>query len=358
MSAQPQPKESILKIRPYVAGKSGSGEAVETIKLSSNENPLGPSPKAIEAFTQESNNLFRYPAGNHDDLRAAIAEVEDLPKNSLICGAGSDELIGMLIQAYTEPGDEVLYPEHGFLMYKIYALGEGAIPRTAPEKNYTTDVDALLAAVTEKTKIVFLANPNNPTGSYIPASELKRLRDGLPESVILAIDGAYAEYMEEADYSDGRELVEAGENTIMLRTFSKAYGIPALRVGWAYAPTAMIDIMNRIRGPFNVNSAALAAAEAAIRDTDYTRHVIAVNKQERQRVAEHLKDRYTVYPGYGNFLMIGFADPAEATAMNSHLLQHGVIIREIAAYGLPHCLRFSIGTPEENTALLEAIDNF
>lgn len=354
----PQPKESITQIRPYVAGKSSAKGSQRIIKLSSNENPLGPSPKAVEAFTAQSESLFRYPIGSHDGLRTAIAEVEDLPAGQIICGAGSDELIGLLIQAYTNPGDEVLYPEHGFLMYKIYGLSHGAIPRTAPETNYTADVDKLLAAVTEKTKIVFVANPNNPTGSYIPASEMKRLRDGLPEHVILAIDGAYAEYMEEEDYTDGRELVAAGDNTITLHTFSKAYGLPALRVGWAYAPENIIDMLNRIRGPFNVNSAAMAAAEAAIRDTAYTQHVIDVNRTERARIIEALKDRFTIYPAYGNFVMIGFGDPARATAANNHLTERGVIAREIAAYGLAECLRVSVGSPEENDIFLEALASF
>lgn len=355
---QPQPKESITKIRPYVAGKSSAAGDVQIVKLSSNENPLGPSPKALEAFEAQSESLFRYPASGHDELRSAIAEVENLPSGQIICGAGSDELIGMLIQSYTNPGDEVLYTEHGFLMYKIYSLSHGATPRTAPEKDFTADVDALLAAVTEKTKIVFIANPNNPTGTYISASEQKRLRDGLRDDIILAIDGAYAEYMEVEDYSDGRDLVEASDNTIMLRTFSKAYGIPALRVGWAYAPISMIDIMNRIRGPFNVNSAAQAAAAAAIRDVAYTKHVLDVNRTERARLIEAIATRFKPAPAYGNFIMVDFGSPAIATAMNNHLNEHGVIIREIAAYGLPQCLRISVGSPEENDRLLEVLEKF
>lgn len=354
----PQPKESITKIRPYVAGKSSTGGKMEIIKLSSNENPLGPSPKALELYQKQSDSLFRYPASGHDELRTAIADVEDLPSGQIICGAGSDELIGMVIQAYTNAGDEVLYPEHGFLMYKIYSLSHGAVPRTAPEKDFTTDVDALLAAVTEKTKIVFIANPNNPTGTYISASEQKRLREGLRDDIILAIDGAYAEYMEQEDYSDGRDLVKTTDNTIMLRTFSKAYGLPALRVGWAYAPKNMIDILNRIRGPFNVNSAAQAAAVAAIRDRDYTKHIIAVNRTQRARVVKALAERFKPSPAFGNFVMVDFGSPATATAINNHLNQHGIIVREIAAYGLPQCLRISIGSEEENDRLLEVLKKF
>jgi len=355
---QPQPKASIQKISPYVAGKSGSKGKQRIIKLSSNENPLGPSPQAIKAYTAAGESLFRYPAGTHDALRTAIAEVEKLPATQIICGAGSDELIGLLIGAYTDEGDEVLYPEHGFLMYKIYALSHGAVPKTAKETSYTTDVDTLLAAVTEKTKIVFIANPNNPTGSYIPAAEVKRLREGLPEHVILAIDGAYAEYMEAADYTDGRELVEGSSNVVVMHTFSKAYGLPALRLGWAYAPANIIDTLNRVRGPFNVNSAALAAGEAAIRDTAYTQQVVEVNREQRARLVKALSERFTVYPAFGNFIMVSFGDPATATAMNNHLTEQGVIVREIGAYGLPQCLRISVGSPEENDILLEALASF
>lgn len=356
--ASPQPKESILKIRPYVAGKSTAKNGMETVKLSSNENPLGPSPDAIAAYEAESKNLFRYPIGSHDSLRSAIAEMEDLPMQQIICGAGSDELISLLIQAYVEKGDEVLYPEHGFLMYKISTLAHGGVPRTAPEVDYTTNVSELLKAVTDKTKIVFLANPNNPTGSYISGAELKRLRDGLPEHVILAIDGAYAEYMQQDDYTDGSELVSSTNNTVMLRTFSKIYGLPALRLGWAYAPESIIDIMNRIRGPFNVNSAALAAGEAAILDTAYTQEMVKANAFERERVSNALKDKFKVYPAYGNFIMVGFGDPARTTAANNHLLERGIIVREIAAYGLEQQLRISIGTAEENDKLLAAFESF
>lgn len=356
--SSPQPKESILKIRPYVAGRSKSASAQKTVKLSSNENPLGPSPKAIEAYNESAASLHRYPDGSHDKLRSAIAEIEKLPKDQLICGAGSDELIGLLVQAFTNPGDEVLYPEHGFLMYKIYTHAHGASPKTAPENQYTTNVNALLDAVTEKTKIVFIANPNNPTGSYIDSSELKRLRDGLPEHVLLVIDGAYTEYMEEEDYTDGRELVEAGENTVMLRTFSKAYGLPALRIGWAYAPANVIDVLNRIRSPFNVNSAALDAAMAAIKDRDYLTEIIDINRRERARIIDAVSEHYKPYPAYGNFVMVDFGDPATATAVNNQLMEHGVIVRDISAYGISQCLRISVGSSEENDVLLEALQSF
>lgn len=354
----PAPKESILKITPYKAGKSSAGNARRVIKLSSNENPLGPSPKAIEAYKAQADKLFRYPDGSHTAIREAIAEVYNLSAGKIVCGAGSDELIGMLIQAYTNPGDEVLYPEHGFLMYKIYSLAHGARPRTAPETDYRTDVDALIAAVTDKTRIVFVANPNNPTGSYITKEELHRLRAGLPDAVLLVIDNAYTEYVTEADYSTGEELVAAGDNTVMLRTFSKIYGLPALRLGWGYFPEAVADIMHRVRGPFNVSTPAVAAGIAAVKDTEYTAHARDYNNRERERVGKALAGNFTVYPSIGNFLMVGFGDPARATAANHFLTERGIIAREIAAYGLPQCLRISIGTEEENGILLDALAQF
>ena len=352
------PKASIHKIQPYKAGKSSADGAQKIIKLSSNENPLGASPKAIEAYKAASDSLFRYPDSGHAGLREAIASVYGLPAGQLICGAGSDELIGLLIQAYTTPGDEVLYPEHGFLMYKIYALAHGAMPVTAKESDYRTDVDALLAAVTDNTKMVFLANPNNPTGSYITKEELHRLHKGLRDDILLVVDNAYTEYVEVDDYSTGEELVAEHENVVMLRTFSKIYGLPALRVGWGYAAPNVIDILNRVRGPFNVNSAALAAATAAVKDEDYTASIRNYNNAELARVSDALAEHFTVYPSIGNFVMVSFGEPARATAANAFLTERGIIVREIAAYGIPQCLRISIGTEDENDAMLQALTDF
>lgn len=351
----PMCKPSILSISPYVAGKSKAAGATRIIKLSSNENPLGPSPKAIEAFKQQASNLNRYPDSGHAELREAIGAVYGLNPAQLICGAGSDELIGMLVQAYTQPGDEALYPAHGFLMYKIYALAHGAAPKTAPEKNYRTDVDALLAAVTPKTKIVFLANPNNPTGSYITKEEMHRLRRELPGDILLAIDDAYSEYVTAPDYSTGEELVSEGENTVMLRTFSKIYGLPALRLGWAYAPAAVIDVLNRIRGPFNINSPALAAGMAAVKDTAYTAQAREINNRELARLAQALAKHYTVYPSIANFLLVGFGSQERAAKTNAFLTEKGLIVRDVTAYGLAECLRISIGTAEENDLLITAL---
>jgi histidinol-phosphate aminotransferase len=385
MTTHPTPKPGITSISPYVGGKSKADGAARVIKLSSNENPWGPSPKAIAAYSAESSNMHRYPDGGHAALREAIARVQNLPAEQLICGAGSDELIGMLVHAYAGAGDEVLYSQHGFLMYKIYTLSNGATPVTAPEKNLHTDVDALLAAVTPRTKIVFVANPNNPTGTVIPFSEIRRLRAGLREDIILGLDAAYAEYIEgtslrglqpEAiqqkektgllrsarndvlpDYEDGISLVRENTNTIVFHTFSKIYGLPALRLGWAFAPTHMIDVMNRVRSPFNVNTPALAAGSAAMEDQAYITDMRAKNAVELKRVTDAITALgYEVVPSKTNFTLVKFG--ADVPAMNAHLAARGLIVREVGGYGLPDYLRISIGTTEENSLLIDAITAF
>lgn len=356
----PTPKPGILTISPYVGGKSKSSDGRPVIKLSSNENPYGPSPKAIEACKDAAASLHRYPDGAHLQLREAIADIEKLPVNQLVCGSGSDEIIGLLIHAYAGLGDEVLFCEHGFLMYRIYALGNSATPVTAPETNLTANVDALLAAVTPRTKLLFLANPNNPTGTLLPYSEVERLRASLREDVILVIDAAYAEYLDDPS-QDGRSLVAAGSNTVVMHTFSKIYGLGGMRLGWAYAPDAVIDVINRIRGPFNVNSVALAAGLAAIRDVDYTRSMRQKNKEQLQRVSEGITQRgYKVVPSAANFVLVEFPTTAGQTASdaNQFLLSHGIIPREVANYGLPNHLRITIGTEEENSAVLEVLTRF
>ncbi|MDX2095260.1 MAG: histidinol-phosphate transaminase [Alphaproteobacteria bacterium] len=357
MTQQPIPKPGIRDISPYTPGKSKMQGDARVIKLSSNENPWGPSPKAIAAFQSLAGELHRYPDGGHATLREAIADSQHLPAAQIICGAGSDELIGMLVHAYAGVGDEVLYTAHGFLMYKIYALGNGATPVTAPEKDLHTDVDALLAAVTPRTKIVFVANPNNPTGTVIPFSEIRRLRAGLREDIILGLDAAYAEYLDSPDYEDGLRLVKEGSNTVVFHTFSKIHGLPALRLGWAFAPAPMIDVLNRVRSPFNVSAPALAAGVAAIGDAGYLAAMRAKNAAERARVAQAIAAHgYLVVPSVTNFVLVRFGE--DTAKVNAHLAAHGLIVREVAAYGLPDYLRISIGTAEENTLLLAALDAF
>ena len=354
--SQLQPKSGILDITPYVPGKSVSANVSRVLKMSSNENALGASPLALAAYQAHAAKLHRYPDGSASGLREAIAKVYDLSPERIVCGSGSDELIGLLIHAYAGAGDEVLMSEHGFLMYKIYALGNSASVVMAPETNLTTNVNALLSCVSERTKLVFVANPNNPTGSYLPATEIKRLRDRLPPHVVLVIDAAYAEYVDRPDYTAGSELVEESGNTVMLRTFSKIYGLSSLRLGWGYFPEEVADVLNRVRGPFNVSGSAQVAGLAAVNDTGYTRTMLEHNQRWLKWMSAQIEALGLVaYPSVANFLLIGFADAATANKVNELLFAKGVIVREVGVYGLPHCLRMSIGTEEENTSLINEL---
>jgi histidinol-phosphate aminotransferase len=355
-----RPVPGILDIDPYIGGRADA-DGARVFKLSANESPLGPSPKAIEAFKNASQSMHIYPEGSARDLRLAIGEVFGLNADRIVCGNGSDELLHLLPQIYAGPGDEVLYSEHGFLVYKIAALAASATPVAVPEPNLITDVDALLARASAKTKMVFVANPNNPTGSYNTAAELRRLRAGLPKDCLLVIDAAYAEYVSRNDYESGIELVATTNNTVMTRTFSKIYGLAALRVGWAYGPASVVDALNRIRGPFNVSTAAQAAAVAAIRDRAYVDHCAAHNAKWLPWLAEQIAATgLKVRPSVGNFLLVEF-DPSgkkTAAAADQFLMKRGVILRGVAAYGLPNCLRVSVGTEDANKAAVAALQEF
>lgn len=356
----PEPKPGILDIAPYVAGKSKAAPGTKVIKLSSNETPLGASPKALAAYVLHAAKLNRYPDSSHAPLKEAIAETYKLDASRIVCGAGSDELIGLLVHAYAGAGDEVLFTEHGFLMYRIYTQSNGATPVTAPEKNLTTCVASLLAKVTDRTRIVFVANPNNPTGTYIPASALQELRDKLPSNVILAIDGAYAEYVTEADYITGKELVESTDNTVILRTFSKIYGLSSLRLGWAYCPPAIADVINRIRGPFNISGASIEAGIEAMRDVSFTEATREFNTHWREWLTDALaKLGLKVVPSVANFVLVEFdANSKTASKANAFLMERGIIPREVTNYGLPNHLRITIGLEAENRALIEALGAF
>src|SRR6516165_9258799 len=277
MSVYPQPRAGVLDIEPYVPGKSSAPGVAKVFKLSSNETPLGPSPHAIEAYKKFAMHLEDYPDGAASALREAIGRAFGLDPARIVCGAGSDDLLNLLARAYLADGDEAIHTTHGFLVYPIATLGAGATPVVAPEKNYTADVDAILGAVTDKTKVVFLANPNNPTGTYVSFDEVKRLHRGLPPDVLLVLDAAYAEYVQRNDYEAGIELVATSENVVMCRTFSKIHGLAALRLGWLYGPAHIVDAINRIRGPFNVNAPAIAAGVAAMRDTAHVERSRAHN---------------------------------------------------------------------------------
>ena len=351
----------IMDIAPYVGGASFVDGAETVIKLSSNESALGPSPVAVDAFSALRADLHRYPDGDCIELRQAIGDVHGVDPAGVVCGAGSDEIISLLCQAYAGPGDEVLYSQHGFLMYAISARAVGATPVTAPEKDLTTDVDALLAAVTDQTRILFLANPNNPTGTYISSTEMARLRNGLPDSVLLVIDAAYAEYVTREDYAPGIDLVEGHDNVIMTRTFSKIYGLGGMRLGWGYGPAGVVDVLNRIRGPFNVSTAAQAAGAAAVRDAEFTNRVREHNDRWLPWTSDKLRDLgLSVTDSVGNFVLVCFHDMPDhdAAGANAFLEQNGIIVRMMAGYGLPECLRITIGTESEMAAVIANLARF
>ncbi|CCQ74816.1 histidinol-phosphate transaminase [Magnetospira sp. QH-2] len=355
----PTPQPGVLDIAPYVGGESKLDGVDRIIKLASNENPLGCSPKAREALKAMAGEMHRYPDGGASGLRAALGKRYGLDPARIVCGSGSDELIGLLCHAYAGPGDEVLYTEHGFLMYPIYAKGAGATPVKAPETDLRADVDKLLAAVTDKTRILFLANPNNPTGTYVSAEDLRRLREGLRDDILLVIDAAYAEYVGSNDYSPGLELAQSTDNTVMTRTFSKAYGLPALRLGWAYGPEGVIDVINRVRGPFNVNAAALAAGQAAVEDPAF----IDLSKEHNDYWLDQLSARLRalgidVPTSVGNFILARFKDADQASRADDYLRNRGLIVRRMAGYGLPESLRITIGSGEENEILADALSDY
>src|SRR6266436_1309389 len=264
----PTPRPGLLDIAPYVGGEAQIAGVERPIRLASNESALGPSAMAVAAYRALAGEIHRYPEGNAVELREALGRRHGLDPARIVCGAGSDELIALLLRSYAGPGDEVLYSRHGFLMYPIGAMSVGATPIAAPERALTTDVDALLERVNERTRLVFIANPNNPTGTYLGAAEMVRLHAGLPPYVVLAIDAAYAEFVNRNDYEPGAALGDRADNVVMLRTFSKIYALAGLRLGWAYCPPAIAEILNRLRGPFNVSAPALAAGVAAVEDIE------------------------------------------------------------------------------------------
>lgn len=360
LPARLTPRPGILDIAPYVGGDSELPGIAKPTKLASNESALGPSPRAVEAFKKCAETMHRYPDGGHRRLREAIAKRHGFDAANIVCGNGSDELLALLGKAYAGPGDEVLYTAHGFLIYPIVARSVGATPIAVAEKGLRADVDALLARVSPRTRVVFLANPNNPTGSYVTGNELRRLRDGLPEDVLLVIDAAYAEFVTARDYSDGAELVMAGDNTVMTRTFSKIYALSALRLGWALCPAPVADVMNRLRGPFNVSTPAQEAGIAALEDVAAAQAALEHNTRWREWLAQELaKLGLHAYPSITNFILVRFGDdPKRAAAADQYLRSQGIILRRVDNYGLPECLRVTIGTEAEMRGLVEALGRF
>ena len=356
----PEPKPGILDILAYVPGKSGP-KTGKTYKLSSNESPLGPSPKAVAAYQDAvSQNLALYPDPSATKLRDAIAKRYGLNAAHIVCGGtGSDELLQMLAHAYLGVGDEAIYSQFGFLVYPIAIATNGATAVVAPEKNYVADVGEILSRVTPATKIVFLANPNNPTGTYLPYADVKRLHAGLPSTVLLVLDAAYAEYVMANDYDAGIALVESNTNVVMTRTFSKIFGLAGVRIGWAYCPPHVADVLNRIRGPFNVSTPAIAAGTAAMEDVGFIEQAVAHNTKWLQWVTAEVRKLWLeVTPSVGNFVLIHFTSAEKAAAADAHLMARGIIVRRVDSYGLPKALRVSIGSEGANHAFISALTEF
>jgi histidinol-phosphate aminotransferase len=360
----PVAKPWIAAIDAYVPGRAKAAPGVRLVKLSSNENPLGPSPKAVAAMQAVAADAHRYPDGSSHDLRAAIAALHGIDADRIVCGTGSDELLQCLALAYAGPGDEVLYVRHGFMVYPIAARRAGATPVAAPDRDYTADVDALFAAVTERTRIVYLANPNNPTGTMISAAEIERLHAGLPANVVLVIDSAYAEYVDDPAYDDGIALAGRADNVVTTRTFSKIYGLAAERVGWMYGAKGIVATVDKIRGPFNVTSAAQAGAIAALGDQAWVAQCRAENRRVRQQLVDAVASLgnkgLRAIPSAANFVLVEF--PAggrhSAAVANDYLTERGILTRHLPSQGLANALRISIGSEDETRAAIDALRAF
>jgi len=358
---RPVPRPGVLDIAPYVPGRSKATGGSKVYKLSSNETPLGPSPAAVSAYQAAAAKLEIYPDGSAGELRAAIAEAYGINASRIICGNGSDDVLAMVSHVYLGPGDEAIYSRHGFNVYPILIQAAGATPVVAPEKDLTAYVDGILELVTDKTRIVFVANPNNPTGTYLPFSEIRRLHASLPPRVLLVLDAAYSEYVRRNDYESGIELAGSAPNVLMTRTFSKIYGLAGVRLGWGYGPAEVIDAMNRIRGPFNVSAPAMAAGIAALRDRAHIDAAIAHNEEWLPRVTEGIRSLgLEVTPSVGNFVLIHFPEEKGRRAVDAdeYLVSHGIILRVMTSYHLPNALRMTIGSAEANEATIAALRDF
>jgi histidinol-phosphate aminotransferase len=353
------PRPELLDIEPYTPGVSKLPGVNRVIKLSSNEGAYGPPPGALRALQATAADFHRYPDGGATRLRHAIAERFGLDAERIVCGAGSDDLIYLLCHIYGGAGTELVMTEHGFSIYAIAGKLAGCRVVKTPERHLTADVDAILAAVSPATRMVFIANPNNPTGSFITSTQTARLRAALPPHVLLVLDAAYAEYMDRPDYDPGTALVDQGGNTVMTRTFSKMFGLGGLRLGWAYAPAKVVDLLHRARSPFNVSLAAHEAGIAALAEPGWVEKSRAVNAEQRAWLTAALTAAgIRVHPSEANFVLADFATPVRAEAADAYLRGHGLIVRRVGGYGLPHCLRITIGTPEENQLLAGVLADF
>ena len=359
----PSMKPYLQGLHAYVAGKASLGERPVVAKLSSNENPFGPSPLAVAAMTAVLGNSHLYPDPAATALRHAIGARHAIDPDRIICGTGSDELIHLVAGAFAGIGDEILYVRHAFVVYDMAARRVGATPVVAPDNDYACDVDAVLAAVTPRTRVVYLANPNNPTGTLISAAEVRRLHAGLPSDCVFALDAAYAEFAE-GEYEDGLALAQKYPNVVALRTFSKIHGLAAQRIGWAYAHPDIIDAMQRIRAPFNVPTTGQAGAIAALGDDDWVektrQHTIEWRKWLAGEVTSLGNAGLRAIPSAANFVLVEFPEsgPLTATAANAALLADGIIARYLAVQAMPRCIRISIGTEAETRVAAAALRRF
>ncbi len=361
--SEPTPHPGVLKITPYVGGESCIPGVEGAAKLSANENPLGPSQRAVAAYAAAAGSLHSYPDSHATALRRALGRRYHLDPDRIICGCGSGDILSLLGHAYARPGDEIIYSQHGFLLYALITHSVGATPVVASESDLDlrTSVNGVLARITPRTRIVYIANPNNPTGTYLPACEMARLQKKLPPSVLLVIDAAYAEYVGNKDYTAGIELVESSANVVMTRTFSKFYGLAALRLGWAYGPPAVIESLNRIRGPFNVSTPAQAAGIAALEDTDYTTLTSFHNERWRSWVTAQLRALNLVLTeSVTNFILTRFPKKSDynSRAADSYLRRSGLIARRMESYHLPQWLRISIGRDSDMHLLVDSLTKF
>jgi len=359
MKQAPVPKTYILGIHAYVPGKSAASDGRALIKLSANENPLGTSPAALEALESARGEAASYPDPDAKALRAGIAELHGLDPARIVCGTGSDELLNLAAQGFAGAGDEVLFSRHSFAVYDIAARRCGATPVEAPDRNFTADVDALLAAVSERTRVVFLANPNNPTGTWIAPEQIARLHAGLPADVLLVIDEAYGEYVDPAHHRVGFDLAAQHKNVLLTRTFSKIYGLAAERIGWATGAPGLVDVLNRIRGPFNVTSSGQKAALAALGDQQFVEASRAHNAAERARFNEAIaalgNHGLAAVPSEANFVLIRFDGEVKAAAALNALAEAGYAVRHLPRQGLPDALRITIGKSGDMTRVIAAL---
>ena len=356
----PAAKPGIMDIAPYVGGKSAIAGVAEPMKLSSNENALGAGDKARAAYEAAIKNLAIYPDGRAAKLRTAVADHHGLEPERLIFGNGSDEVFALLNQTYLTPGDNIVTGQYGFLAYRISALANQASVKLAPEPNFKAEVDALLEQVDDRTRIVYVSNPSNPTGSYNTAEEIRRLHEALSPEVLLVVDEAYAEFVTEADWETSFPLAREATNVVVTRTFSKIHGLAGLRIGFGYAPIGVAEAVDRIRLPFNVSVPGIEAAVAALTDEA---HVVASRdlvQTWRPRLTQAIRGfGFEVLPSAGNFVLIRFTDPARpAAAANDYLNSRGIIVRPVGGYGLPDCLRITVGTEDQNRAVIDALSEF